>query len=112
MPLMMCYRKGQPPAAGNFRIARNSGEGNFGIKIAQPPLSAVIAAFGDLLPCWEAGRTATEMRIGLPYVLTNFAGDAHPTRDAADILIYRFEECGPIKSKLVVPNSQRGRRRF
>jgi hypothetical protein len=53
-----------------------------------------------------------EMRIGLPYVLTNFAGEAHPTRDGADILIYRFEECGPIKSKLVVPNSQRGRRRF
>jgi hypothetical protein len=77
MPLMMCYRKGQTPAAGNagnFRIARNSGEGNFGIKIAQTPLSP---PFGNLLPCWEAGRTAMEMRIGLPYVLTNFAGEAH-----------------------------------
>jgi C4-type Zn-finger protein len=28
--------------------------------------------------------------------------EPHPTRDGVDILTYRCEECGPIKSKLVV----------
>jgi C4-type Zn-finger protein len=28
--------------------------------------------------------------------------EPHPTRDGVDILTYRCEQCGPIKSKLVV----------
>jgi transposase-like protein len=71
------------------------------VKIAQTQSSRS----GNLPAGWEAGRTAMEYASVCPIcsqTLQLHTSEPHPTREAVDILTYRCEQCGSVKSNLVV----------